>query len=84
MIDFEKYWSITYVFLANNILITLAIAVVLIIFTYKKPEAAVKFYGFCILLIAVLYIMSLMSESGSGGVYHKKDMSQKTERMLSD
>lgn len=82
MLDFEKYWLIIVQFLSNNLLIAAGIALALLFFFYKKPVEAVKFLGFCALLVTVLYIMSLLTESGSTGAIHKKDLKTKSESGL--
>lgn len=82
MIDFEKYWLLVLSFFSNNIFITIGVVIALIVIFYKKPVETVKFLGFCALLVAVLYIMSLLTESGSLGVSQKKDMSTKSEQEI--
>ncbi len=84
MIDFQKYYDLVLHFLASNLLITLALCVALVFFLYKKTEETVKFLAFCALLIAVIYIMSLLSESGSFGVFNKQEMTQKSESVIKD
>ncbi|MDJ0622117.1 MAG: hypothetical protein QNJ17_04070 [Desulfocapsaceae bacterium] len=75
MLDFNNYWSLVYNFLATHQLLAIGIAIAVLIFAYKKPVEAVKFFGFCAFLVAILYIMSLLTESGSHGVSDKKEMS---------
>ncbi len=82
MFDFDKYWSLVLQFLTNNLYVTIGIAIVLLIFFYKKPVEAIKFLGFCALLVTVLYVMSLLSESGGQGVFQKKGMTTKSETEL--
>ncbi len=82
MFDFDKYWSLVLQFLSNNIFVAIGIAIVLLIFFCKKPAEAIKFLGFCALLVTVLYVMSLLSESGSQGVFQKKGMTTKSETEL--
>lgn len=82
MIDFQKYYDLVLYFLTNNLLITFALCVALIFFLYKKTEETVKFLAFCVLLIVVIYIMSLLSDSGSLGVSTKKEMTQKSESVI--
>ena len=82
MLDFEKYWSLAIQFLSNNLFITAGIVLALIIFFYKKPVEAVKFLGFCALLVTVLYIMSLLTESSSTGASNKGYLKKKSEEAL--
>ncbi len=82
MIDFQKYYDLILHFLASNLLITLALCVILLFFLYKKTEETVKFLAFCVLLVTVIYVMSLLSESGSFGEINKKEMTQKSENMI--
>lgn len=82
MIDFDKYWSLLTHFLASNLLITAGIILALVIFFYKKPEQTIKFVGFCALLVTVVYIMSLLSESGSTGALNKNVLKSKSESSL--
>ena len=82
MLDFEKYWSLAIQFLSDNLFITAGIVLALIIFFYKKPVEAVKFLGFCALLVTVLYIMSLLTESGSTGASNKGYLKKKSEEAL--
>ena len=84
MIDFDRYWSLTYNFLTTHELLAVGIAIAVLIFCYKKPVEAVKFFGFCALFIAVLYIMSLLTESGSHGVLDKKEMNTKSQLEMMD
>jgi hypothetical protein len=82
MIDFEKYYALVMQFLSNNILITIAIIVAIIVSIYKKPEGTIKFLAFCFFLVAVVYIMSLLGESSSLGVDYKMDGIEKSENVL--
>jgi hypothetical protein len=84
MIDFEKYYALVVQFLSNNILITIALIVAIIVGIYKKPEGTIKFLGFCFFLAAVVYIMSLLGESGSLGVDYKKGGLEQSENVLQD
>ena len=70
-------------FFTSNLLISAGVAVALIFFFYKKPAETIKFIGFAALLVAVLYVMSLLTESGTFGVTNKHDAAEKTERELS-
>lgn len=82
MIDFNAYWLLVYNFLLSHLVVTFGLAVVIVYFCFKKPIAAVKFFGFCALLVTALYIMSLLSESGSLGEMHKKEIGTETEKGL--
>ncbi|MFN2353684.1 MAG: hypothetical protein ABR512_04045 [Desulfopila sp.] len=82
MIDFEKYRQMTMSFLSSYPIVTIGLIMVAIFFLYKKPAQMIKFLGFCGLLIAVLYIMSLLTESGSQGVLHKKEATTKSQLEL--
>ena len=82
MIDFEKYSSLVISFFADNILIGVGLGVILLVFFYKKPTETIKFLGFCALLVTTLYIMSLLSQSGSQGVMHKRDATTRSETEL--
>lgn len=84
MIDFNAYWSFIYIFLINHQLIAIGLGIAIIIFCYKKPTGAIKFFGFCALIVTALYIMSMLSDSGSLGEIHKKDMTDKTERGMTN
>jgi len=84
MIDFDKYASLVLQFLSNNIFVAIGLGIALIFFFYKKPEETIKFLGFCALLVTVIYVMSLLSESGSQGVYNKKGAIEKSEKELAD
>ena len=79
MIDFNAYWSLIYHFLVNHKLIAVGLGIAIVFFCYKKPAGAIKFFGFCALIVTALYIMSMLSESGSLGEIHKKGMTDKTE-----
>lgn len=82
MLDFDKYWSLAVHFLANNLLITAGLVLALIIFFYKKPVEAVKFLGFCALLITVVYVMSLLTESGSTGMSGSGVLRKKSQEAI--
>ena len=82
MIDFEKYWTLTLHFLVNNLLITAGLALALILFFYKKPVETVKFLGFCALLVTVLYVMSLLTESGTTGMSGSKILRKKSQEAI--
>lgn len=84
MIDFNAYWSLIYYFLASHKLIAVGLGIAIAFFFYRKPAEAIKFFGFCALIITALYIMSLLSESGSLGEIHKQEMGDKTESGLTD
>ena len=84
MIDFDKYASLILQFLSHNIFVAIGLGVAIIFFFYKKPEETIKFLGFCALLVTVIYVMSLLSESGSQGVYNKKGGIEKSELELSN
>lgn len=84
MIDFNAYWSLTYYFLASHKLIAVGLGIAIAFFCYRKPVGAIKFFGFCALIVTALYIMSMLSESGSLGEVHTKDMGDKTESGLTD
>lgn len=84
MIDFQSYYNIVIHFLSSNILITFALIVVLLVLLYKKPEGTIKFLAFCFFLIAVVYIMSLLGESGSLGVDTKQGGIHKSENVIED
>jgi hypothetical protein len=83
MIDFDKYAGLVIQFFSTNIVITIGAGIALIFFFYKKPVETVKFLGAAALLIAVVYIMSLLTESGSYGVSNKNDMTEKTIKEMS-
>lgn len=82
MIDFDKYYSLVFQFLSNNIFIALGLIVVLVVLIYKKPEGTIKFLGFCCFLLAVIYTMSLLGESGSLGTKSKKTMTSRSEDVI--
>lgn len=82
MSDFDRYWSQALHFLSDNVFLTIGIGIVLLFFLYRKTAGTIKFLGFCFLLVTVLYIMALLTESGSQGVFQKKGMSTKSEREL--
>jgi hypothetical protein len=82
MIDFDKYWSLILQFFSNNVFIAIGTGIVVLVFFYKKPVETIKFLAFCTFLVTVLYIMSLLTESGSQGVFQKKDMSTRSETEL--
>ena len=84
MIDFNAYWSMIYYFLVSHKLIALGLGIAIAVFCYRKPMGAIKFFGVCALIVTALYIMSMLSESGSFGEIKSKDMGQKTERALQD
>lgn len=84
MIDFGKYYALVQQFLSNNILITIALIVAIIVAIYKKPEGTIKFLAFCCFLVAVIYIMSLLGESGSLGVDTKKSRIEQSEGVLKE
>lgn len=82
MFNFEKYASLVIAFFTDNIYVAVGAGVILIFFFYKKPSETIKFLGFCFLLVAVLYIMALLTESGSQGVLQKKGAATKSEKEL--
>lgn len=84
MIDFDKYASIVIQFFTTNIFVSIGAGIVLIYFFYKKPTETIKFLGVVALLIAVVYVMSLLTESGSHGVTNKNDMTEKTIKELTE
>lgn len=83
MFDIDRYFALAFQFLANNIFITIGLGVAFIFFIYKKPAETIKFLGFVALIAAVLYVMSLLTQSGSQGVLYKHDAAEKSERELS-
>jgi hypothetical protein len=84
MIDFDKYASLVLSFFTDNILIGVGLGLVLLVFFYKKPTETIKFLGFCALLVTTLYIMSLLSQSGSQGVIYKRDATTRSETELTE
>ncbi|MEE4242588.1 MAG: hypothetical protein V2I36_14070 [Desulfopila sp.] len=82
MFDFEKYSSLVISFFAENILIGVGLGAVLLVFFYKKPAETIKFIGFCCLLVTTLYILSLLSHSGTQGVMNKRDAATRSETEL--
>lgn len=82
MIDFDRYWQMTITFLSSYPLVTIGLILVAVFLLYKKPAEMIKFLGFCALLIAILYIMTLLTESGSQGVFHKKEATTKSQLEL--
>tara|TARA_Y100001933_G_C18903399_1_gene523476 strand:- start:394 stop:648 length:255 start_codon:yes stop_codon:yes gene_type:complete len=84
MIDFNAYFSLIYHFFTAHKFIAVGLGVVILLFCYKKPVEAVKFFGFCALLLTALYIMSLLSESGSLGELHKKEITDQPENSLTN
>ncbi len=82
MIDFEKYSSLVFSFFTDNIFISIGLGALLVLFFYKKPTETIKFLGFCALLVTALYIMSLLSQSGTQGVIHKRDATTRSETEL--
>ncbi len=84
MIDFNAYWSMIYYFLASHKLITVGLGIAIAFFCYRKPAEAIKFFGFCALIVTALYIMSMLSESGSLGEIHKNEMNENTEKNLTN
>ncbi len=84
MLDFEKYWSLTIQFLSGNVFIAAGILLALIIFFYKKPIETVKFLGFCALLVTVLYVMSLLTESGSKGTSGSSVLKKKSQEAIQE
>ena len=84
MIDFDAYWSLIYSFVVSHKLIAAGLGIVIAFFFYRKPVEAIKFFGVCALIVTALYIMSMLSESGSFGEVHKRDMGDKTESSLTD
>jgi len=83
MFDIDSYFSLAYQFLASNIFVTIGLGIVIIFFIYKKPVETVKVFGFAALLVAVLYVMSLLTESGSKGVLYKHGAAEKSQNELS-
>jgi len=65
MIDFNAYWSLIYYFLLSHKLIAVGIGIAIAFFCYRKPAEAIKFFGFCALIVTALYIMSMLSEKRS-------------------
>lgn len=82
MFDIDRYFALAFQFFANNIFIAIGVVIVLIFFIYKKPMETIKFLGFAALIVAVLYVMSLLTESGSQGVLYKHDAAEKTDNEL--
>lgn len=72
----------TITFLSSYPLVTVGLIIAAIFFLYKKPAEMIKFLGFCGLVIAVLYIMTLLTESSSKGVSHKKEATTKSQLEL--
>jgi len=84
MIDFDRYATLVWQFLTGNLIITAGICIVLVIFFYKKPEGTIKFLGICALLIAVLYVMSMLTNSSSLGTFSKEQGIDKSQEMLKE
>ena len=84
MIDFDKYAALVIQFFTTNIFVSIGAGIVLIYFIYKKPAETIKFLGIVALLVAVVYIMSLLTESGSHGVSNKNEMTEKTIKELAE
>lgn len=82
MLDFEKYWSLSIDYLLSNPLILVGLAIGAVIFLYKKPVEFVKFTGFIALIITILYIMSLLTQSGTMGSQYKKSLKQRSESAI--
>lgn len=84
MIDFNSFYLLVLQFISEHILLTIALGVALCYSLYKKPEGTVKFLAFCLFLVAVFYIMSLLSQSSSTGLNQEDNLIHKSERQLQE
>lgn len=82
MFDIESYFALAFQFLSNNIFVAIGLGIAFIFFIYKKPTETIKFLGFLVLIVAVLYVMSLLTQSGSQGVLYKHSAAEKSEKEL--
>lgn len=62
----------------NNIIVVVGIVALLVLLTIFKTKAMMKFYGVCILAVVVIYILTLIGGTLSGGMKQKDRMIYKT------
>ncbi len=76
-------YSFIYNFLATHQILSICIAVVLVLFLWKKPKEFFKFSLFILAMILLFYIGTLMNNSMLGGVDDKHQMINETESKMS-
>lgn len=80
MIDFNSYYILVLQFFSNNILIAILLGIAICFSLYKKPELTAKFLALCFFLVAVFYVMSLLSQSST----QQDNLIHKSERQMND
>ncbi len=80
MIDFNSYYALVLQFFSNNILIAIALGIAICFSLFKKPEITIKFLAICFFLVAVFYVMSLLSQSST----EEDKLIHKSERAMND
>lgn len=82
--NFESYCNMVSNFFYANKIIAVIVALVLVVFVWKKPGEAIRLGIFLAVMVVVFYMITLMGGAMSDGVDGKDDMNTRTEELLQE
>lgn len=82
--NIEPYINMIVSFFYTNKIIALVVALVAIIFIWKKPGEAFRLAVFVGIMVVVFYLISLMGGAMNEGVGGKDTMTTKSEEVLEE
>jgi len=82
--DFENILQQVISFGQSHMPVVWVAAAVLVVLTIFKTKSMMKFYGFCALVLVVIYLVSLLGGALFSGVSQKDRMINKTREVIGD
>lgn len=80
--DINYYFDLAKYYIIENPIIALIVLACIVLFAIKKPKEATKTGVFIVIIIAGLYVVSMLSDSSLQGVQGKKTGSMKAADAL--
>jgi len=81
---FEQHLQNTLALLQGNPAIAAGVAIVIAALFFFRPKDMLKLVGFCLLLVVVAYVISLVIGTIGSGSSQKDQMMYKTQRAIGE
>ncbi len=81
---FEEHLQNTIAIIQSNPLIGVGILIVIALLFYFRPKDMFKLVGFCLFMVVVFYILSLLIETVGSGGKQKDQMIYKSRDVIGD
>ncbi|HKI51488.1 MAG TPA: hypothetical protein VJ995_05395 [Geothermobacteraceae bacterium] len=78
--NFDSLSSAFYEFYQSYTIVVVVLAIGLVIWAYRNPKESLKFFLFLLFMAAVLFAISLFSDTVNIGSGSKRQMIHKTEQ----